>query len=305
MLSILPLIVLVLTACAAPSEVPTWFDSIQRVPVRTVLVQGHRIAYLDAGKGSPVILVHGIGGSMWQWEYQQAALSAAHRLITLDLPGSGLSDKPGIAYTPTEMVELFREFMDRVGVPRATLVGNSMGAGLAIGVALTYPDRVDRLVLISGFPDRVRDKLGSPMFRRAVDSRVPIWLVSLGNWFAGRGLTRDVLSEIVYDPKLLTPLVVERSYLNRKRPGLIPPMLTLMRNLPLWEDGFARQLTKVRPPTLIVWGAEDRVFPPKVGQDLHAAITGSSFTLVPEAGHIPQWERPDFVNRVLLNFLQP
>ena len=62
---ILPLISLVLTACAAPSEIPTWFDSIQRMPVRTVQVQGHRIAYLDAGKGPPVILVHGIAGSMW------------------------------------------------------------------------------------------------------------------------------------------------------------------------------------------------------------------------------------------------
>jgi len=203
------------------------------------------------------------------------------------------------------MVEFFRGFMDGLGVPRATLVGNSMGAGLAIGMALTYPDRVDRLVLISGFPDRVREKLGSPLFRRGVDSRVPIWLVSLGNWFAGRGLTRDVLSEIVHDPELLTPAVIERSYLNRTRPGLIPPLMTLIRNLPLWEEGFARQLAQIRPPTLIVWGAKDRVFPPKVGQDLHAALPGSSFALIPEAGHIPQWEQPDQVNRVLLNFLQP
>lgn len=302
---ILPLIVLLLTACTGPSDIPTWFDSIERIPVRTVLVQGHRIAYLDAGKGPPVILVHGLGGSMWQWEYQQTALSAAHRVITLDLLGSGLSDKPDLAYTPTEMVEFLREFMDRLAVPRATLVGNSMGAGLAIGMALTYPDRVDRLVLISGFPDRIRDKLGSPMFRRAVDSWMPIWLVSLGNRFTGRWLTRDVLREIVYDHGLLTPAVVERSYLNRRHPGLIPPMLTLIRNLPLWEEGFARRLSQVRLPTLIVWGAEDRVFPPQVGRDLHAALPGSSFALIPEAGHLPQWERPDQVNRVLLNFLQP
>src|SRR5574341_124797 len=249
MLFILPLILLLLTACTAPPDIPTWFDSIQRLQVRTVQVQGHRIAYLDAGKGPPVILVHGIGGSMWQWEYQQPALSAAHRVITLDLLGSGLSDKPDLAYTPTEMVELFREFMDRLGIPRATLSGNSMGAGLAIGMALTHPDRVDRLILISGFPDRVRDKLGSPMFRRAVDSRVPIWLARLGNWLAGRWLTRNVLHEIVHDPELLTPTVIERSYLNRRLPGLIPPLMTLMRNLPLWEEGFARQIAKVRPPT--------------------------------------------------------
>src|SRR5439155_312164 len=191
------------------------FDSIHRMPVRTALVQGHRIAYLDAGKGPPVILVHGFGGSMWQWEYQQTALSATHRVITLDLLGGGLSGKPALAYTPAAMVE------------------------------------------------------------------------------------------VVHDPELLTPAVIERSYLNRTRPGLIPPLMTLIRNLPLWEERFARQLAQIRPPTLIVWGAKDRVFPPKVGQDLHAALPGSSFALIPEAGHIPQWEQPDQVNRVLLNFLQP
>src|SRR5213080_2387897 len=143
---------LLFTSCTAPSEVPTWFDSIHRIPVRTVLVQGHRIAYLDAGKGPPVILVHGFGGSMWQWEYQQTALSATHRVITLDLLGSGLSDKPDIDYTPSQMVESFCAFMDTLGIQRAALVGNSMGAGLVIGTALTYPDRVDRLILIGGMP---------------------------------------------------------------------------------------------------------------------------------------------------------
>ena len=302
MLLLMPLL---LNACAIPSEIPPWFDSMQRRPVRTVLVQGHRIAYLDAGQGPPVMLVHGFGGSMWQWEYQQAALSGAHRVITLDLLGSGLSDKPDLAYTPVQLVEFFRGFMEALGIPRATLVGNSMGGGLVIGMALAHPERVDRLVLISGLPDGVREKLASPLFRRAVDSRIPVWIVNLGNWFTGRGLTRTVLSEIVHDPDLLTPAVIERAYCNRKRPGTIPPLLALMRNLPLWEEGFAKHLTEIRSPTLIVWGAEDRLFPPKVGQDLHGVLPDSTFVLIPEAGHIPQWERPETVNPILLKFLQP
>lgn len=302
--AILLLIPLFLNACATPSKTPPWFDSMQRLPVRTVLVQGYRIAYLDAGQGPPVVLVHGFGGSMWQWEYQQAALSAAHRVITPDLLGSGLSDKPDLAYTPAELVEFFRGFMEALGIPRATLVGNSMGGGLVIGMALAHPERVDRLILISGLPDGVREKLASPMFRRAVDSRIPVWIVNLGNWFAGRGLTRTVLSEIVHDPDLLTPAVIERSYRNRKRPGTIPPILALMRNLPLWEEGFAKHLGEISSPTLIVWGAEDRLFPPKVGQDLHAVLPNSTFALIPEAGHIPQWERPETVNPILLKFLR-
>ena len=156
-----------------PHEIPPWFDSFQRLPVRVVEVDSHRLAYLDKGQGHPVILIHGLGGSMWQWEYQQLPLSAAHRVVTLDLIGSGLSDKPAIAYTPTELVTIFGKFMDVLGIKRATLVGNSLGAGLALGFALTYPERVERLVLIGGFPPRIRDNLTSPLVQQAVDTEMP------------------------------------------------------------------------------------------------------------------------------------
>jgi pimeloyl-ACP methyl ester carboxylesterase len=302
---VLTLVPFFLSACAVTLAIPPWFDSIQRLPVKTVLVNGNRIAYLDAGDGPPVILVHGFGGSLWQWEYQQSALSAAHRVITLDLPGSGFSDKPDIAYGPDEMVAFFRAFMDAVGLSRASLVGNSMGAGLVIGMALAYPNRVDRLVLIGGFPDRVREKLASPLIRRALDSRASVWVVRIGNWLLGRGLTESVLTEIVHDPTLLTPAVIERAYQNRQRPGLIPPLMAMARTLPLWEEGYAKRLGEVRQPTLILWGAEDKVFPPQVGRDLHETMAGSTFQLIPEAGHIPQWERPDVVNPLLLAFLRP
>jgi pimeloyl-ACP methyl ester carboxylesterase len=262
------------------------------------------VAYLDIGEGAPVVLVHGFGGSLWQWEYQQGALSASHRVITLDMLGSGWSDKPDIGYTPDEVVKFFTGFMDAVGLPRASLIGNSMGGGLVIAMALAHPERVDRVVLISGLPDHITDKLTSPMMRRAVESRLPIWLVTVGNWFAGKGLTRRVLAEMVHDERLLTETVIERSYQNRKQPGLIRPLLTTVRNLPLWEEGFAKRIGQIRQPTLIIWGTRDKVFPPAVGEDLYRQITGSRLELVPDAGHIPQWERPDEVNRHILEFLK-
>lgn len=304
-----PAVLLILMAaiasgCAAP-QIPQWFDAFERMPIHTVLVDGHRIAYLDAGEGQPVILIHGFGGSLWQWEYQQHALSAEHRLITLDLLGSGFSDKPDLEYRPDQLVEFLRGFMDALNLPRASLVGNSMGAGLAIGMALTHPDRVDRLVLIGGLPDRVKEKLASPLIRRAIETWVPIWLASLGNWLLGQSLTETVLREIVHDPSLLTPAVIDRSIRNRRRPGLIGPLLTVARNLPLWEEGFAKRLGEIRHPTLVLWGSQDRVFPPQVGHDLHRIIPDSTFAVIPNAAHIPQWEQPQAVNPVLIKFLQP
>jgi pimeloyl-ACP methyl ester carboxylesterase len=298
------LLPILLTSCASSSEIPPWFDGFQRQPVHTVTVNGQRIAYLDIGGGPPVILIHGFGGSMWQWEYQQAALAPHYRVITLDLPGSGLSDKPDIAYTPDEMVAFINGFMDALGIKKAALVGNSVGGGLAVGMALTHPDRVDRLVLIGGLPKGVREKLTGPLTRRAVETSAPVWLIRLGNWLAGRWVTEDMLKEIIHDHGRLTPAVIERSYRNRQRPGLISAVMAMGRSLPLWEKGFALRIGEVSRPTLVIWGAEDKVFPPDVGRELQAAIKGASFALIPRAGHIPQWEEPEAVNALLITFLK-
>jgi len=301
---VLLLLPILLSACAAPPEIPPWFDGLQRQPVHSVTVNGTRIAYLDAGGGPPVILVHGFGGSMWQWEYQQAALASHYRIITLDLPGSGLSDKPDIAYTPDEMVAFLRGFMDALGIQKASLIGNSMGAGLVIGMTLAHPDRVDRIVLISGLPKDVREKLTGPLIKRAVETSAPVWLIRLGNWLAGRWVTEDVLKEIVHDHSRLTPAVIERSYQNRKRPGLIPAAMAAARTLPLWEQGFALKIGEISRPTLVIWGEQDKVFPAEVGRELHRNIKGASFALIPAAGHIPQWEQPETVNALLMTFLK-
>ncbi len=294
-----------MTACSPPSSIPTQFDAIERIAIRTVLVHDQRIAYLDVGAGPPVILIHGFGGSMWQWEHQQHALSQHFRVLTLDLPGAGLSDKPEIDYRPDQMLDFFVGFMDAVKIPQATLVGNSMGAGLAIGMVLAHPTRVAKLVLIDGLPQHVMEKLTSPSVRRALETSAPSWLVSLGNWLFGGLMIESVLQEIVHDPALLTPAVMERSNRNRQRPGLIKPVMTVRENLPLWESGFATRIGEITLPTLVIWGEEDRVFPIAVGEELHQTIKGSRFIRIPKAGHIPQWERPDLVNQELITFIQP
>jgi len=293
-----------MSGCAATPDIPPWFDAIQRIPVHTASVNGHRIAYLDEGQGPPLILLHGYGGSMWQWEYQQP-LTAQFRVITPDLIGSGLSDKPAIDYRPEELIDSIRGLMDELGLPTATLIGNSMGGGVAIGMALTYPERVHRLVLIDGLPDHVRERLVSPLMQRAINTHAPAWLARFGALFLGNRTMEAVLKEIVYDPRLVTPLVLDRSNRNRQRADMITPLLSLRNSLPLWEQHFAPRLKDIRHSTLILWGEHDRLFPPQVGRDLHTTIPHSEFIVIPDAGHIPQWEQPQAVNRHIREFLQP
>ena len=283
---------------------PPHFEAFERFPIHTLQVKGERLAYLDVGEGRPVIVIHGFGGSMWQWEHQQLPLSREFRLLTPDLIGSGLSAKPDIEYRPDEMLDYFVAFMDALNIQRAALVGNSMGAGLAIGMALEHPDRVSKLVLIDGFPANVRERLTSPSIQRALDTPAPSWLASFGNWLFGGLLIESVLKEMVHDPALLTPAVVERSNRNRQRPGVMRPLMTARGALPLWETGYAKRIGQIRHQTLIVWGEEDRVFPIAVGEDLHRTITPSSLVRIPNAGHIPQWEQPDLVNPAMIDFLR-
>ena len=299
------LLCMMLGSCATPDPLPPWFDSIERLPLKSVTVNGHRIAYLDQGQGPPVILIHGFGGSMWQWEYQQAALAGRFRVFTPDLLGAGLSDKPEIEYRPDQLLEFLIGFMDELQIPQAAMVGNSMGAGVAIGLALDHPGRVSTLILIDGLPPGVMERLGSPSLRRALTTHAPSWLVSMGNWLFGERMLESTLREFVHDPALLTPAVLDRSNRNRQRPGLFRALLTVGTNLPLWERDFAPRIGAITHRTLIIWGEEDRVFPLPSGESLHRTIAGSTFMSIPNAAHIPQWERPDLVNQAILKFLAP
>jgi pimeloyl-ACP methyl ester carboxylesterase len=172
---------------------------------------------------------------MWHWEQQQKLSTSHFRIITLDLLGSGLSDKPDLDYSPEYMVSFFLAFMDKLGIPQATLIGNSMGAGLAMGVAITAPTRVSHLVLISGFPPNVRKNLTSPMYQGLINRQPPLWVMKFANYLAGRWATKMALQEIIFNPQLLTPAVIDRSYHNRSTgdafgPGklhLPPESLTL------------------------------------------------------------------------------
>ena len=240
---------------------------------------------------------------MWHWEHQQVALARSCRIITPDLLGSGLSEKPECIYSPAFLLDTFRAFMDTLGIQKATLIGSSMGAGLAIGMSLEHPDRVLSLVLIGGFPANILDNLQSSRTRQFIKHRPALWLSKLGSRITGRWSIKGILQEIIHDQTLISPMVVERVHRLRFQPGFFQAIYSQLDQIPEWETTFAPRLTEISHPTLIIWGAYDQIFAPSVGQTLQTTIPGSSFLVVPHSGHIPQWENPNFVNPALLQFL--
>ena len=295
---------LLVMSCTVPVlPFPQQIDLLQRYPIHTTKIERHQLAYLDVGQGPPVILLHGFGGSMWQWEQQQISLAQTHRVLTVDLLGSGLSDKPKISYSPALLITIIKQFMDNLHIQRASLVGNSLGAGIAIGMALSHPERVNKLVLISGFPANVMESTSSQSYRRFVEHPPPIWLARIGLWLAGRWATEQILKEIIFDHTLITSMLIERSYRNRADRGFLHPLYSQLDHLPDWENEYASRLTQISHQTLIIWGTEDRVFPASVGRTMSASIPNHTFLEVPNSGHIPQWENPQIINPALLQFL--
>ena len=290
--------------CSSPIPFSPSVELIQRVPVNTLTVNGHQMAYVDTGQGKPMILIHGFGGSMWQWEHQYIPFASSHRVIIPDLIGSGLSDKPEGTYSPQYLLQFFLAFMDGLRIQQATLVGNSMGAGLAMAMALDHPDRVDRLVLISGFPPQIETSIGSPEFRRFFEHRPPLWLAKIGNQLAGRSTTERLLKEMVYEPTLISAPVIERSFRNRQRGGMLTPLYSLLDHIDNWEESYGHRLDAITHRTLLLWGDHDRVFPVEIGQQVKNLIPKTQWHVISQAGHLPQWEQPEVVNALILSFLQ-
>jgi pimeloyl-ACP methyl ester carboxylesterase len=240
---------------------------------------------------------------MWVWEKQIEALSQSYRVYALDLIGHGFSDRPKIPYSPETYIHFLRDFMERVGIDKATLIGNSMGGGVAWAMAIVFPERVDRLILINCAPPDVLHSVKNESFQMLVAIKdIPLlpYLVIAGR---NRNSIKLILLECVSDIKLITPEILNRQYQLSKIKGTTWALYSTFKHA---EEAlpFRDKLPLIRHPTLLIWGEKDIILPPHVGEALQQAIMGSMFKRIEKSGHIPMWETPDEVNRAILDFLK-
>lgn len=281
---------------------PTAFDWNPALEPQLAGVDGGEIFYAVAGEGVPALLLHGFGGEIWMWEKQVEALSKRYHLYIPDLLGYGYSDRPKIDYTPSLFIGMIRQFMDQLGVSRASLIGNSMGGGIAWAFALAHPERVDKLVLIDSIPPQVVPAVRNRLLRWFLAIRHVPLLPYLAMALRTRRMVRTVLMEAIYDDRLVTDVVVERQYQIGRIAGTARVMASTVR----YADEVARYadaLETLRKPTLIVWGEQDELFPVAVGSQLHASIRDSEMVVIKGSGHMPMWEKPDETNQAILEFL--
>jgi pimeloyl-ACP methyl ester carboxylesterase len=262
-----------------------------------------KLFYEEAGKGSPVLLIHGFGTSSYTWRHIAPELALNHRVIGVDLKGFGQSDKPfDTHYSVTDQEELLAQFIEDHGLRDLTIVGHSFGGGVALRLALDHDKRlagrIKKLVLLDSiaYPQHI------PVFFRLLD--MPI-VSHLGVRMVPPIVQTRVALRIAYfDDNKIDPEEVETYAAPlRTAAGKHAIIYSARQIVPQDLESIAESYKSITLPTLIVWCDHDRIVPLEVGLKLRRTLPNSSFRLVQECGHMPQEEQPETTLRLLEGFI--
>ena len=256
----------------------------------------------DAGENSrrPILLIHGLGDEADTWRHVIPLVAGTCRALAPDLPGFGRSDKPDASYTVPFFVQTMIELLDTLSINRAVIVGHSTGAIIAHQLALTNPERVERLILIGG-------SLVSK--NQPVNLGLLLFLVpGIGEWRYNR-LRKDPqaayqsLAPYYYrledlpqaDRDFLFQRVNERVWSNGQRKGFLSTLRGLAAWLPAQQKGLPDRLSRCTVPIDEIWGEMDRINPVENGRALVNLIPSVHLKIVPGAGHNIQQEKGQVV----------
>jgi pimeloyl-ACP methyl ester carboxylesterase len=270
-----------------------------------VELHGHRVIYRTIGNGPPVVLIHGMVNSSLHWEEVALRLAEDHTVIAPDLIGHGDSATPRGDYSLGAHAAVIRDLLAVIGVERATIVGHSLGGGVAMQFFYQFPHRVERLALVSsgGLGHEV-----SPILRGAAlpGASAGLWLVAHPQvierlWRAGermreRGRGRGVYLQAI--ARALRPLghpAARTAFLQTLRSVIdVHGQRVSARDRLYLLRGF---------PTLIVWGERDHTIPIEHGRRMHEVVPDSRFVTLPRAAHFPHLEDPKGLANALADFL--
>jgi haloacetate dehalogenase len=275
----------------------------------TVKANGIRQHYIDAGEGSPVVLLHGFPETSFAWRHQIPVLSNLFRVIAPDLRGYGQSEKPASGYDKRTMAHDLAALLDRLGIDSVALVGHDRGARVATRFAKDHPDRVDRLVVMDNVPTRIVARSMNAKIARAywfflfhqvsdlpealISGREDIWL-------------RHFFSDWCYNPDTIIGADFDTYVAAWRIPGAVRGAMADYRAAA--EDVAQDEVDETRLiacPTMAIWGED---FEAVGGSfDMRAIWSEMATDLraepIARCGHLPQEEQPKIVNDLLLDFL--
>jgi len=258
-----------------------------------------RIHYHEIGTGYPLICIHGAGPGATAWSNFKGnvgELSKPYRAILMDMPQYGKSDKPVIEGGRLAfLARVVRDFMEALDIKRAHFVGNSMGGQAALKLAIDYPDKVDRVVVIGSAPIKA-GSIFQPMPLEGIRN--------IRNYYRNDGPSlskmRQVLESLVCNTSLITDEIVQERY----QASIDPETVEVFKKPPAEAEDLYFELGKVRAKTLLAWGQDDRAGALDVALLMLRLLRDGRLYVFPKCGHWVHVERRDEFNRIVLQFFQ-
>ncbi|MGN6257787.1 MAG: alpha/beta fold hydrolase [Solirubrobacterales bacterium] len=271
---------------------------------RTVEVHGRPMSFIEAGSGPVLLLIHGMAGTCANWESVIEPLSINRTVIAPDFPGHGASAPGGGDYSLGGLASSLRDLMLALGHERATLVGHSLGGGVAMQFTYQFPEMVERLVLVSsgGLGPDV-----SPLLRAAALPGADLFIsatAGVGTQI-GSAIGRGI-GAIGFRPNA-DLAEVARGYATLRDPERRKAFLATLRSVVDMEGQRIAALDRLylaeTLPLLIVWGENDPIIPVEHAREAHAQLPSSRLEIFEDTGHVPMLERPGRFIAVLQRFL--
>jgi pimeloyl-ACP methyl ester carboxylesterase len=252
------------------------------------LADGARAHIRDRGPRSApaLVLIHGSNASLFTWEPWVKRLDNTYRVVTLDLPGHGLTGTvPNGDYSQQGMVRFTKEVADKLGLKQFAIGGNSMGGAVAARFAEEYPDRITRLILVDSGGLATKQGEHIPLAFRLARTPFVNWLLL---HITPRSLVLEGLNDAIVHKKIITNRMIDMYWDFARMTGTRQATLTRFQ-LP-WDSSVKDHIGDIHAPTLVLWGAEDHLVPIDAARQFAADIHGSKLIIYPHTGHIPQEE---------------
>ncbi|HID18679.1 TPA: alpha/beta fold hydrolase [Candidatus Bathyarchaeota archaeon] len=248
----------------------------------------HKTRFIVSGSGRPVVLVHGLGGSLETWKNNFNFLSRHFKVYAFDMLGFGLADKPKIQYRIGVFTDFLEGFLDAISAEKVCLIGNSLGGLVSLWFAVHHQDRLEKLV--------VESAAGLETGARYVI------MDFMGEWWTMESLKR-FYQFVYYDPSKVSEEILELRLEMFSSPEAQHAYKSTL-NMPREWEILPEKLISLERPTLIVWGAQDKLIPVKHAYQLHKLIKNSKLAVFKETGHIPHAEKPEKFNEMVTGFLK-
>jgi triacylglycerol lipase len=262
-------------------------DAAPSLTMHTLAVRDKTLSYFSTGAGPAVVIVHGVGGHKEDWEGVATALAKTHRVYAIDMLGFGGSSKNGDDLSMPVQADAIKALLDHRHINRADLVGNSVGGWVTATMAASFPERVHRLVLI--------DAAG---FKAMFEGPPPV------NFDPGNADEMQRLIDITINSDVAhTPGLAQRAYDAYVSSGE-KAITTTWSNSLFKSPRLEALFPKIKAPTLVLWGADDKLFPSALAGVFSSQIARSRVILIPAAGHFPQIDNPVATTAAIVDFLK-